>query len=60
MLSVAAGGRIVAAQTFSSDFSVDVRVPADLVAGEESEITLTADQFYVPAERRWPRHRRRA
>ncbi len=59
-IKISAGGRIVAEETLSNGFSVQVRVPAELLTGDESTITIETDQTYVPAEgfRRSPDRRR--
>jgi hypothetical protein len=57
-VTISAGGRVVAEQTLSSRFAMHVRIPAELVAGDESTITIETDQTYVPAERGSPDRRR--
>jgi hypothetical protein len=49
---ISAGGRVVAEETLSNRFAMHVRIPAELVTGDESTITIETDQTYVPAERR--------
>jgi len=48
---VRAGGRVVAEQSLSTSFLIEAEIPPELVAGEDSTITLETDQMYVPAER---------
>ena len=50
-VKISAGGRVVAEETLSTRFAMHVRIPAELVAGDESTITIETDQTYVPAER---------
>ena len=49
---ISAGGRLVAEQTLSSSFLVQTTIPAELVGGAETLITIETDQIFVPAERR--------
>ena len=51
-IRVSAGGRVVAEQTLFNRFFVQAHIPAELVAGDESTITIETDQTDVPAERR--------
>jgi hypothetical protein len=51
-VTISAGGRVVADETLWSRFAMHVRIPAELVAGDESTITIETDRTYVPAERR--------
>ena len=48
---VRAGGKVVAAQALWKDFALHVRIPAELVSGDESAVTIETDQMYVPSER---------
>jgi hypothetical protein len=48
---ISAGGRIVAERTLSDRFAIDVTIPAELVAGPESTITIETDQVFRPADR---------
>jgi hypothetical protein len=50
-VKISAGGRVVAEQTLTTSFAMHVRIPAELVAGDESTITIETDRTYVPAER---------
>jgi hypothetical protein len=50
-VKISAGGRVVAEETLLTRFAMHVRIPAELVAGDESTITIETDQTYVPAER---------
>jgi hypothetical protein len=50
---VRAGGQVVAQQVVSSDFSIETRIPADLVRDDESAVTIETDQTFAPAERSW-------
>jgi hypothetical protein len=50
-VKVSAGGRVLAEETLLTTFSLHVRIPAELLAGEESAITIETDRTYVPAER---------
>ena len=58
--TISAGGRIVATETLFEQFSVQVRIPAELLTGDDSTITIETDRTYVPAERirRTPDRRR--
>ena len=59
-VKVSAGGRVVAEQTLFERFFVQARIPAELLTGDESTITIETDRTYVPAERirRTPDRRR--
>ena len=58
-VKVTAGGRLVAEQTMSSSFFLQTSIPAELVAGAESTITIETDQIFMPADvRRGSRDRR--
>ncbi len=59
-VKVSAGGRVVAEQTLFERFFLQARIPAELLTGDESTITIETDRTYVPAERirRTPDHRR--
>jgi hypothetical protein len=48
---VRVGERIVGEQSVGDAFAIDVRIPAELIGGSESAITIETDQMYVPAER---------
>src|SRR5262249_15262012 len=48
---VTAGAHLVFAHTLATSFAVQARTPAELLAGDESVITIETDRFYVPAER---------
>lgn len=48
---VRAGGRVVSEQSLSDRFSMQVRIPAELVSGDEGAVTIESDQMYVPAQR---------
>jgi hypothetical protein len=48
---VRAGGRVVAERSLYDELTIDADIPAELVAGDESTITIETDQMYVPAER---------
>ncbi len=48
-LKVSAGGRVVAEETLLTRFDLQVRIPAALVAGGESTITIETDRTSVPA-----------
>jgi hypothetical protein len=50
-IRVSAGGRLLASQTAWDSLNVHVRIPAELVAGEEAAVTIETDQTYIPAER---------
>ncbi len=45
--------RAVAHWTVGRQFRVDADLAPDLLADEETAITIEADQFFVPAERSW-------
>ena len=49
-VKVCAGGRVVAEETLFTRFDLRVRIPAELVAGTESTITIETDVSNVPAE----------
>jgi hypothetical protein len=54
------GDRVLARWTVGREFSVSAQIPADALKGDEGEIILETDQFFVPAERSWrTRDRRR-
>lgn len=57
---IRAGGTIVFEDTLFTHFDLRVRIPAALVSGDESTITIETDRTSVPAEglRRSPDHRR--
>ena len=59
-VKISAGGRVVAEETLREEFLVRVHIPAELVGGSESTITIETDQTHVPAEgiRRTPDRRR--
>jgi hypothetical protein len=59
-VAVRAGGRVVAEQTLFGRLFLQARIPAELVAGDESTITIETDRTHVPAEgiRRRPDRRR--
>jgi len=48
---VRAGGRVVAEQSVGKTFAFQVRIPAELITGNETTVTIETDQMYVPAER---------
>ncbi len=52
-LVIRVGGTVAFDDALSSDFAIDVNVPAALVdgGGAETTILLETDQVYVPAER---------
>ena len=50
-VKISAGGREVASETLSTHFDLQVRIPAELVAGDDSAITIETDRVVVPAER---------
>jgi hypothetical protein len=59
-VTVTVGGRILARWTVGHEFRVSARIPADALAGDQTEIAVETDQFFVPAERSWrTRDRRR-
>lgn len=49
-VKVSAGGRVVAEETLFTRFDLRVRIPAELVAGTESTITIETDVSNVSAE----------
>jgi hypothetical protein len=57
---ISVGGTIVFEDTLFTHFDLHVRIPAALVSGDESTITIETDRTNVPAEgfRRSPDHRR--
>ena len=59
-VKVSAGGRVVAEETLLTRFDLQIRIPAALLTGEESTITIETDRTRVPAEgvRRSPDRRR--
>ncbi len=58
-LWVDAAGQTVAFVQPSSDFTIDVRIPAALLVKGDGRVTLTADQAFVPADRDATADRRR-
>jgi hypothetical protein len=50
-ITVRVGDRVVAQSSVNSRFTVQAEIPADLLAGEETQIVVESDQFFVPAER---------
>ena len=58
-LRISAGDRVLAEVTPSSDFSVEVRVPADAMAAAQGRLTLTSDRAFVAGEREGTADRRR-
>jgi len=58
-LRISAGDRVLAEITPSSDFSVEVRVPADAMAAAQGRLTLTSDRAFVAGEREGTADRRR-
>jgi len=49
-VTVSAGGRVVVEETLFERFFLQARVPAALVAGDDSTITIETDRTHVPAE----------
>ena len=47
------GDRVISEHDIGTTFSIDSRVPADLVSGDELAITIETSAWYIPAERRW-------
>jgi hypothetical protein len=58
-LWVDAAGQTVASLQPSSDFTIDVRIPAALLVKGEGRVNLTADQAFVPGDRDGTADRRR-
>jgi hypothetical protein len=56
---VRAGKQILDEETVGDHFSLSVGIPAELLEGGETAITIETDQTYVPAERRWRSRDRR-
>jgi hypothetical protein len=54
-----AGDRVLARWIVEREFSVSALIPADALTGDESEIVIDTDQFFVPAERSWRTRDRR-
>lgn len=53
-VTVRAGARVLAEHDVPRQFTVDIPIPADaIVAGGETALTITSDQWYVPAETNW-------
>jgi hypothetical protein len=50
-LVVRVGDRVIGEQVLGGAFAIEMRIPADLVAQNESEVVIETDQMYVPAER---------
>jgi hypothetical protein len=48
-----AGTRVVVDEPVEQDFSIHVRIPADLLAGPDPTLVLETDQTYVAAEEEW-------
>lgn len=49
-----AGERVVAERDVPRRFTLDIPIPADVVAdGTETQLVLETDQWYVPAETNW-------
>ena len=46
-----AGEQVIGERLLGDTFEIEMRLPAELVARNESEITIETDQMYVPAER---------
>jgi hypothetical protein len=60
IVTVRVGDRVLARSTVGREFRVSARIPADAAAGDDREIIVETDQFFVPAERSWrTRDRRR-
>jgi hypothetical protein len=45
------GDRVLARWSVGREFSVSARIPADALTGDEREIVVEAERFFVPAER---------
>jgi hypothetical protein len=59
-ISIRIGDRPVAQSTVDGRFSIHAQIPAELLTGDETEVVVESDQFFVPAERSWrTRDRRR-
>jgi hypothetical protein len=56
---VRAGDRVIAEVSVGRQFAVRATIPAELLRGEESVITIETDQTYVPAETQWGSQDRR-
>ncbi len=50
-LRIRLGSRVLAEDDVRGPFSLEVGIPASLVAGSDAVITIETDQTYVPAER---------
>ncbi len=50
---IKAGDRVVSEHDIGTTFSIDSKVPAGLVSGEELTVTIETSAWYIPAERRW-------
>ncbi|HET7217170.1 MAG TPA: DUF2723 domain-containing protein [Vicinamibacterales bacterium] len=58
-LRISAGDRVLAELSPSSDFSAEVRIPADALDAAHGRITLTSDRAFVAGEREGTADRRR-
>ena len=53
-VTVRVGAQVVSEQDVPTEFSLDVGIPAELVASDgETAVTVETDQWYVPAETNW-------
>lgn len=50
LVKISAGGHEVASETLFARFDLQVRIPAELVADDDSTITIETDQVVVPGE----------
>jgi hypothetical protein len=50
---VRTGDRVLAREAVRSTLSLSIGIPADIVGGPETVVTIETDRTRVPAERRW-------
>jgi hypothetical protein len=50
-VSVAVGDRAIAHFNPSADFTQEIELPADALAGADGRVVITSDKFFVPAQR---------
>jgi hypothetical protein len=50
---IRAGDRVLAEHDIGTTFSIDAKVPAEAVSGDELTMSIETSAWYIPAERRW-------
>ena len=50
-VTIRVGDRVVAQATVGRQFEIQAPLPADLLSGPETAITIESNQYFVPADR---------